>query len=96
MKCKYEARTRNKMRYLEESDDGDLVVLDELLGSIDVLEGDGRRSGLLLDPGNDGFGSSASIVFHSLAITTKRLLSFIFVPIKLKTFFGCLNNLNLV
>ena len=64
--------TRNKTRYLEEADDCNLVVLNKLLGSLGVLQGDGRRSGLLLNPGNDGVGSSASGVLDSLALAAKQ------------------------
>ena len=62
----------SKGTYLEESDDGNLVVLDELLGGVNVLEGHGRRSGLLLHPGDDGVGGSATVVLDSLAVAESR------------------------
>ena len=40
----------SKNMYLEETDNGDLVVFNKLLGGINRVQGDGWRSGLLLNP----------------------------------------------
>ena len=53
---------------LEETDDGDLVVGDELLGGFGVSQVESWRSGLLLQPGHDGVGGTASAVLNRLAV----------------------------
>ena len=53
---------------LEETDDGDLVVGDELLGGFGVGQVESWRSGLLLQPGHDGVGGTASAVLNRLAV----------------------------
>ena len=53
---------------LEESDDGDLVVCDELLDGFGVGQVKSWRSGLLLQPGHDGVGGTASAVLNRLAV----------------------------
>ena len=53
---------------LEETDDGDLVVGDELLGGFCVGQVKSWRSGLFLQPGHDGVGGTAPAVLNRLAI----------------------------
>ena len=51
---------------LEKSNDSNIVLLDEGLGSINSSKGLGGGIGLLLQTGNDGFGGTTTIVFRSL------------------------------
>ena len=53
---------------LEETDDGDLVVGDELLCGFCVGQVKSWRSGLFLQPGHDGVGGTASAVLNRLAV----------------------------
>ena len=59
--------------YLEETNNGDLVVFDELLGGINVIEGDGWRSGLLFNPGHNGISSTAARVLCCLSVSENKL-----------------------
>ena len=62
----------SKNMYLEETDNGDLVVFNELLGRVDIRESDSWRSGLLLNPVDDGLGGAAAVVFNGLAVAAKE------------------------
>ena len=61
-----------KKVYLEETNNGDLVVFNKLLGGINRVEGDGWGSGLLLNPWNDGVGCSAARVFSCLSVSDQN------------------------
>ena len=56
---------------LEESDNGDLVVGNELFGGFCVGQVESWRSGLLLQPGHDGVGGTASAVLNRLAVAVE-------------------------
>ena len=78
---------------LEETDDGDLVVGDELLGGFGVGQVESWRSGLLLQPGHDGVCGTASAVLNRLAVA-EELQGGVATDLQIKLrqfFFTCLS-----
>ena len=74
---------------LETSDDGDSLAIHKSFSFISIGQALGWRSGLLLDPADDGLRSSAASVFHRFAILEK-LESRITADLELLGCFGLL------